>query len=982
MSAIILTWIHFKTFYKPYYFRRMKFKSLWKAFACASLAVIAAVGCNPDEKTDPIQLGTPVPTIKTLEPAAFTVAWEAVDKADSYTYQLDNQEAVTTENLEVSFTEMAAGTYSFKVQATSKDAAYLASEWATLSISVAAQPVFSVVMEEVGQTSFTAVVTAEHVMDFAYVVATEGTYENPAEIYADGTVVTCEDGETPVTVEGLSFNTAYVAYFAARVAENQYVAEIPTLEFTTLDSESDVAVYDIDYREFKVRVRVPESAKEAGNVIRWGFSDLATYNMNKESFFGYTTDAEFLNNNSEVYPSYFFNDTTFIANEENSLIRDANGDPIFDEYEGAYMTYYDPIVPGQPEVILFGEFGWGESDYGWGQGWYEWMFDYEGFLEDYSNGGVQPRQMAYDETSYWSGFYHNEVITLKQPTVLDASLNYDDSGLTPKGGFVTFDPDPEVLQYCVLVLDSYTLYAILPYLNDNEDLLQWYTTSYNAAYMNGAMSLRGPVQLNLLDFFWEMYPEDTYYILAVGMGDENGTSQCFEMHTIKLPEPTEPAPSVVVTPIENTDDPYHVWFNVKAPNKDVAYAVYAANYIRDWENELQWSGYNDLIDAYGSELSEAEIEMINSDEGLNMSFTSLPNYTTRLVVGAENWEGTMEDLDAEGCQAIADNTTPRLPAKERVESSLFTDLEGEWTATATVLIKEYDYEIWDYVTYEETIQSKVVIGNPYYPETLTEEVYAVYEDNGISREATDALYENFKQESQLFEEDVRNQNRMVCLGFDFAATWEGQLTSATPYELFTMSDYGAYNNAALFYDFGQKWYLEVDENGNVTAPFNSERLYPMSNWNYYYPFFMAGIAEDWSATTFGPASEEDAWPAFPVEVSADKNTLTMKPCNWYDIDIYPNVAYDNYGVSIMDYQVISDVVLTRGWEGNDAEATAAVPARQQQAAKVVLPNRPYARASFLGKKPVEFQQVDYHFVNLEKFKENKESYLKMIRGQK
>lgn len=963
----------------------MKFKNLWKTLACASIAVFAAVGCEEDVP-EPVKLETPVPAVKSTETTAFTVAWAAVKNAETYVYQLNDSEEVSTTNSEVSFTGLEAGTYSFKVKATSSNKNYLDSEWGSTSITLEAEaptPVFSVQMVEFDQTSFKALVTTQHVLSFAWVLS-DGTttYTEPTEIFEAGTVVECEDGDTPVEMGGLNFNTPYVVYFAACIGENQYVAEIPTLEFTTLDSDEDVAVYDVDYREFKVRVRVPDTAEEAGNVIRWGFIDYATYNMRKESFFGYTTDAEMIINNDGVYHNFFTTDTTFVVNEENSIVYDANGNPI-DDMAGGYITYYDPIVPGQPEVLIFGEYAYTEEDYtGWGPGYYAYLFDLEGFLEDYYNGGVQPRQAAvYDEAEYWTGFYNHTEIMLKEPTLLEANLNFDASGMTPKGGSVTFNPDPEVYMYCVLVADSYTLNGVLGYLNNDEDLLQWYTTSFNAAYNFGAMSLAGPVELDLGEFFWEMYPDETYYILAVGLGDENGTSQCFEMHALTLPEPTEPAPVVVVTPIENPngEDPYHVWFNVKSPTKDCEAAYYMADYVRAWENELQWDGYNNLMASYGNPFSAEEVEMINSDAGLDVSFTSLPNYTTRLAVAGENWEGTREDLDAEGCQAIAENTTPRVTPKERVESPLFADLLGEWTATATVKYSEYDYDIWDYVYHEVEMTSKVVIGNPAYPETLSEDVYALYEAGGISREETDALYEDFKRESAIFEEDVRNQNRMVCLGFDFAASWEGQLPSASPYELFTMADYSAYNNAALFYDFGQKWYLEVDAAGNVTAPINQDALYPMSNWNYYYPLYLAGLGAEWESEVLGPVSEGDAWPAFPVEVSADGNTITLKPMDYYGITTYPNVVYDYYGLSLMQYQVVSEVVLTRGWNGE--EAAAAAPNRQQiqqtrNAQKVIAPNRPYARTIFTGKKPVEYQKVTYNFVTREQFEKNIESLVK------
>ena len=83
--------------------------------------------------------------------------------------------------------------------------------------------------------------------------------------------------------------------------------------------------------------------------------------------------------------------------------------------------------------------------------------------------------------------------------------------------------------------------------------------------------------------------------------------------------------------------------------------------------------------AYGVPLSVEDIAKINSEEGLEFEYPTRPNATSRMAMYVENLEGLANDLSS-GTTAVAEvRSKPRADAP-RVESPLFDDLCGEWTA--------------------------------------------------------------------------------------------------------------------------------------------------------------------------------------------------------------------------------------------------------------------------------------------------------------
>lgn len=100
-------------------------------------AVLAAVtACKTDE--DGIVLETPVLSIADTTSTSFTVAWEAVENADMYTYEFREEQA-STESLSVTFDGLTPDSmYAVRVKAVSTSAS-VESDWAEISVTLLSQ---------------------------------------------------------------------------------------------------------------------------------------------------------------------------------------------------------------------------------------------------------------------------------------------------------------------------------------------------------------------------------------------------------------------------------------------------------------------------------------------------------------------------------------------------------------------------------------------------------------------------------------------------------------------------------------------------------------------------------------------------------------------------------------------------------------------------------------------------------------------------
>ncbi len=829
---------------------------------------------------------------------------------------------------------------------------------------------------------------------YAAVKAEEAGDKTPAAdaVFADGTMVECTDGTHSFTLEALSPNTEYVIYVAGLLSEadengnNQPYEKVLEVKAATGDFTEELTLFDVEGRSFKLHVK-PQLSDPA-NVIKWGTCDIFMYNMNQQP------DFEMLNLHDQYYGNYFQGDTTLVFDEAHGYV--------WSDEMGDYIQYFEAIVPGQPQYLALGEYKYEEDEdvhgrWGWGAGYYMPMMDQEGYMTAYYDYWYGMTDVMPEEAPYWNGYHKSIKFQVKGPEALDAALDVDLSGLRANGGPIRINTNGNADRVTVMLLDPMTYEQIMPMLDNNEDYLQWFTTSYIGYMMVGAQTFAGAnIEFEMTDFLWEVDKDAQYKLMVVAAKDEVAGSldakyQQFTTVDVALPDYSLPAPVVEITPLEVTEL-NTVSFNVKCTSQDAASGLYAANYEREWAEAGFDESPAEAMEYNGNELTADDIAQINSAEGMVFEFWSREDAVTTLGVMLKSIEGLAGEV------VIASNKSLPEPAKTPVTSEYFTSLAGEWTATTTVVNKKYvgyDPETWESI-YEDipsTKTWKVTIGDVDYPATLTDDVYQTWFDATPydTKEEVDAQYELFKAAVDNFNAKTKGQNRILVNGFDVQKpNYEGSKTYshyASPFELWSSDSYNGYDNASPVWDFGPKWYFEVAEDGTVTAPFNVNYFAPMTAWTeYYYDFYLAGVASN-SFLPYDPTTGDNA--QFPVEISEDGNTITVKPYVFEGENFYPNMGYVSYGsFSLGSWSsVAADIVLTRGWTepAPEEEETPAV-------AQAGIDYKPANYTSLYNVKPANkikshtavkalptYEKVEMKVVSADEFKANVEKLRKSLK---
>ena len=792
-------------------------------------------------------------------------------------------------------------------------------------------------------------ITTQGVSSYAYIM---NELELPATaIYGGGTVVEIEDASVSTTTEvsfsGLEATTDYTVFFAVKDTKNVLSETVYTAEFTTIGYSDVLTVVDRMYDGFSVHIAVPEDVKARGNGLRYSTSSLPMYNYMKSLG---SMELDMLLYNAQQYTT---KDKTVIYDEYHSTERDENGDLIYDEAGNlTSASYADPKVPGEPGVFIVGEFSYMDNPNenivyengeittvyedmytgsgsvvwafpaGWSNGYYRPEFDWISWINDIDTD-------AYDTEKYWTGYYQRIQVDTLEPEVLDGKVDVRVSNLTPVNAIIDFTPDSNVVFYNIMILEESDYQAaVLPLLEYNEEYLCWFTGSYFGLYTFGSEMATSAATLRLTDWFGDTkgYAGKEFRVLVAAMGDNQGRSQSLTSMTFTLPEVTKAAPEVVVTAVED-DDPYLATFNIKAPNKDAYEAYFACNYVREFDDVLGSYTYLTLLQDMGNKFGNTEIEMMNSDEGFTFSVASRENATTRLAVLVYNDEGTHNNVNATGSTAVCEYTTPRANYPARVNSDLFEALCGEWTASAPMIEYTTDAETGEgkWIDVKNPYTSDVTIsGGVYCPEELPEEVYQVYAKAGVSREETDELFEEYQALAKEYNNRTRGFNRLLCLGYNFADEVYGLDTRMQPWDLFIAEDYGFKVVSNIFYDFGPKWNLEIDKDGNVWLPIDIEKEFPMETFKFgmdYSLYMLAVGMNSYLGAPYYKNGELILDSRFPVEVSEDRNTITIKPIVYNYTNsagqpateiYYPCVAQLQYGqAQPLNPRVAGDVVLTR-----------------------------------------------------------------------
>ena len=845
-----------------------------------------------------------------------------------------------------------------------------------------------VAVAEVMANGATISVTTQNVKEFAYV---QRDTEIPATAILQGDDLktkienTEEIKTTSITITGCEAGKTYTLFFAFRLADDSIYEEVKRVEFTTTSyGDNVINVVDRMYDGFSVYLQIPEEVKAKGNALRYSTSSMPMYNYAKQMG---SMELDMLLYNAQQYTT---TDKLIIYDEYHSTERDKDGNLIYDEAGNlASATFADPKVPGEPGYLIVGEYALMEDENerivivdgevmtvnddsymeysiwwypaGWSKGYYNPAYDWARWYAELDSD-------EYDSEKYWSGYYERTLIETLEPEIIEG-VEIKATDITPIDACISFNATDDILQYCILVCtESEYETQILPLIENNEDYLRWFTGSYFAMMSFGIQMGSGYSELWLSDWFVDTkgMAGQTIRVLVSGLGNDTGTKQSFDTYTFTLPEVTLPKPEVVVTPVKS-DDPYMVTFNIKNPNPDNALTevYFACNYEREFDAILKEYSYTTLLKSMGNALGKTEIDLINSANGFNFQISSRDNATTRLAVLGYNWEGSGNNPDEPESKAVAEYTTPHANFPVRVNSELFEKLQGEWVASAHmenyVAVTDKDgnatgeYKFENAGTYTSAVS---IMGGLPYSETIPDEVWSIYRAAGISDDQTEEYYEELIEETKWYNTRTRGFNRLLCLGYNFADPNYMLDLVATPYDLFIADDYSTSKTSHMFYDFGPKWNFEIDADGSVWLPIDIEREFPMATFNFGldYAFYMLAIGERTylGGDLVGYDGNTILEARFPVEVSADYNTITIKPIVYTDDAgtteyYYPCVAQIQNGYATpLNPRVRGEVTLTRN-AGAKAASVKANPSVGKGVAKPL---------STIGEAPVPMSRPE------------------------
>lgn len=786
------------------------------------------------------------------------------------------------------------------------------------------------------QTSVTMVLATEECAEYAYQVLEKGedAPTNETIFWAvaqeEGHSGKLSNGDNSVKLLNvLDPGTDYVLYVVIKTNESKFLGKILSKEFATLEVEAageGVSLVTQLKDGFVLNIAVSDdtatrlAAKES--VIRWNTADVFAYYT--RTIMRGTTDAQALDTNGD--DKFIYEEGTLTINNDNSYHKDENGNPIYDVNDDGTQELrikYNTLVPGQKNYFIAGEFSWGDSPYYSDRtGWFVPFFDMDNFG---ATGGYD--RITADtgddnfQKQFWSGFYAREIFEVEKPKALpNANLNVEVVEAAPKDATIRISSSDDVVMTAFWLLDHATYTTYKEWLQNDASNFQWFITSESGAWEGAKMAQSNKVEFSMSQFMYEegINPGVVYHVLAT-VAAEDRVSQAFTDFTFTLPDFTTPAPDVVVTPLPDECTHEEVVFNIRAMNGTAAYGRYAIGYENEWQDEIsKGATYSGIIrtDGYGFDFGAEDVMKMNSAEGFNIRLPSKPNAMNRIAVMLFTEEGQPNDVDAAGSTAVADVMSKPLPAEDRVDSELFTSLLGDWTATANVVVSEYNEEenesYWRYV--EEPVKSKVTFAEGIYcPDSFASvesELKKIYSPKDHANLET--WYNQFAELAEHYNQQLYNRNYILGLGFDFYqhSIYNGAMQVAQPWNLFTHPAYAS-TIQSMFYDFGPKWFLHVEADGSLTMPVNAMEFDPLSSWYDSYSYHIVGW--DWEKGVYYPYDVDNSGNLnFPVEV-VDNDTLIIKPLVRGEYTIYPTVVVLVDAGHYADTIVASEIKLTRGW---------------------------------------------------------------------
>lgn len=867
---------------------------------------------------------------------------------------------------------------------------------------------FGVELKEAGPGYVDLNVSASSPLEVAYSLGTsKRSISNPSILFASGTKTTVEPEKTFRILGDIQGQTEYYLYIAAKLNADSY-SEIFEIKFTTPEFASSglITVVGVDYDGYKMNIKVPSSVKDGGSAIRYNQSDLMMYNY-MTKYNGTDDYYALLYNAGEYTTEDYIKEYSHAINWEQSDA-DINEDGKVDEEDLLYR--WNPISPGEPVVFVAGEFEWMEipADFdasknyevngfsypaGWQPGYYLPCLDGEKYWSYLSGGSTKTKSMNIisadvntDIDEFWTGAFQRKIFRVREPEKMESVVKVSTDDVGPVNATVILEPTKDIPLFAYSILDDSALNQMIELCDGKEEYLQWAVSSYFGMYNFGTRQGAGYTEIQLTDIFYDVPANSNIHVLVTAMGDETGSKQSFVHYTFQTLEKTiEGGPEIIVTPLPEQSSPNLAAFNIKCTTYTTpkvggkaTRVYYGANYKKDFIMEVN-GGSDYLTLAQSQKFTNDEIEQINSPAGLTITLPSIDGETTRLAVAGFNEENTPNNFnyrDIKECPAVADLTTPWKESKKRVISDLYEVLKGDWTATAKLL---------DGSTHKSRINlSTGFVEGVDYPKVLPDSVYTIYsEEAKYEKTETDAYFEEFKYRANEYNENrIMYQNNILMTGWIDKDKY-GRIKYSSPWDLFISRDYSGVDVKSMFSDFGPKMYIEVSEGDKLSITSDVNYMPPVSYVSI--PYYMAGYNVQRTSSEGNIVLYYDNYAPlnFPVELSADKNTLIIKPI----VDInnetwFPNiVGVDPLMGYQIDYPVVSEITLTRGW--NEASAQAVSASKYYAPAKVGTTqkmNKTYKQMTRFD-KPQQANKVNGSVMTREKALKNMEKMVERLYKQ-
>lgn len=708
-----------------------------------------------------------------------------------------------------------------------------------------------------GQTEVSVEVKMENVASYAYAVYAAGEeIPDAAGILAGHENLEPESSEFAIVCKDLEADKDYVFALAVKALDDE-TTQLFTSEFKTANWTHVLTILEegMNYITFHV---------ECGAEQYWKYTivEYYDYQLKREAF--WPTDVKFLpNHNTEPIKG-----------------------PMTIECYNAFNT---KVGPGRKYVILLGECN-AEGEY---------LYEEKGAAGvSRSEGGLISDEYIDDDVE-WSGFFGRRLVMAKPAIETDITTTVEEMKLSTRTAVFSFTPDDEAYCFAAGIISQ----------DDYDTAVKYVGEDGLAGYFSMFMTYDEPVQLYMTSL-----EEGQYYVICVTFADEERLEQNHQIIPFRRAVQNQPAAVLEVKGInapegESATGPYYCWFNVKAPNKDAQYGTYVTMSYDEFVNKVQFgSSAYDMISSFIDEMQftpEALAE-VNSDAGLNVCINAWEDSRYVLIGGIANEEDVITTT-------VGINQTPAQEAEPRSGSDLFSKISGDWTINAINSTQTEDGSWQEFLK----IEAKTTFSlSPYMediPSSIPEDVYQLYEGAGVCRNMTDAYFEDLKETAEKMEQKYYDRNWIVANSFELGwQTGWGQTWSMSAFEspwgLFTSPTYNGYGNFDIFMDYGPKLFFHVGQDGSLTLRGSSSDVPAASGSAGIYVFACNGKAgSDGGMTLYNDVD-------FPVEVSADGNTLTIKPVEKDGEKYYFTLGRQNYmGAYDLIFFSTKDVVITRGW---------------------------------------------------------------------